>query len=435
MKNLIVVLLIFAGFIANAQDKSEDTFVTFSSTKKTVDGMFASNVFPFSKTKEFSFAFISAYAEGENVDIKLSFQITSHGKKREKMDFKVDNHGQSLGRTAFVATTVLDDFESIQFFSNKASSLPIYFRLFMPKTRGSQTISTHLTTNNLGGCSCPQPTFCGRDCWCNTCPADATPTPTTPTHIIVHHSGGNNTSSDYAAVVASYWDYHVNTRGWDDIGYNWLIDPNGVIYEGRGDGVRGAHFSCMNSNTTGICVVGNYEDVEPSAAALTSLQSLIAWESCDKGFLPNTQSLHVNSELNLYHVSGHRDGNSSPSASSCASGTVCPGENLYIKLENIRENAAAFSCLSSVYNMHSPALFSISPNPSNGIFNINFTSKNTPTDLSVTGIDGKEMYFLSLNKNDNKSQSLNLENLAKGVYFLKINYKNGASQVRKIVLK
>lgn len=153
------------------------------------------------------------------------------------------------------------------------------------------------------------------------------------THQIVHHTAGTNSSSDWPAVVRSIWDYHVNTNGWSDIGYNWLIDPNGVIYQGRGwingnDEVQGAHFCGTNSNTMGVALMGNFEEVNPTSDSQNSLIELLAWKSDEKNIDPTSRDFHPSSGLNLYTISGHRDG--------CS--TLCPGENLYTNLPGIRED-------------------------------------------------------------------------------------------------
>ena len=85
-------------------------------------------------------------------------------------------------------------------------------------------------------CPCPLPAYENRDDWCpdGSCPPNSSPDFTNVTHLIVHHSAGVNSAADWAAVVRSIWDFHVITRGWSDIGYNWLVAPTGVIYEGRG---------------------------------------------------------------------------------------------------------------------------------------------------------------------------------------------------------
>lgn len=184
---------------------------------------------------------------------------------------------------------------------------------------------------------CTQPNYCDRSCWdpSGTHPADNTPSYTTPTHIIIHHSGNNYSSgTNYSSVIRSIWNYHVNTNGWEDIGYNWLIDPNGVLYEGRGDGVRGAHFSGMNSYTMGVCLIGNFQTVNPTTNAINKLEDLIAWEATDKSIDVLTSSYLGSTGLYLRHISGHRDGGS----------TDCPGDNLYNLIPSIRTAVSNLPC-------------------------------------------------------------------------------------------
>lgn len=144
-----------------------------------------------------------------------------------------------------------------------------------------------------------------------------TPAYTTVTHLVVHHTAGANSVADWSAEVRSIWYLHTYTNGWGDIGYNYLIDPNGVIYEGRagGQGAIGAHFSCRNTNTAGISLLGTYTTTLPTAAALDSLKRLLA-ELCAKNHIdPTAFALHVPSGLNVPTIIGHRDGN--PSTLTC----------------------------------------------------------------------------------------------------------------------
>lgn len=67
-----------------------------------------------------------------------------------------------------------------------------------------------------------------------TCPAQDPPLYTTVTHLIVHHTAGANTAADWPSVLRSIWVLHVMGNGWNDIGYDYLIDPDGLPYEGRG---------------------------------------------------------------------------------------------------------------------------------------------------------------------------------------------------------
>jgi hypothetical protein len=160
---------------------------------------------------------------------------------------------------------------------------------------------------------------------------------TNVSHLIVHHSAGETTSSDFAAVVRSYWDFHVNGRGWADIGYNWLVDGNGVIYQGRAfhlDGnknVVGAHFSGYNANTMGICVIGNYNNRMPTGDALFSLNEMLAWKASELEIDPLGTAQHYSPGGNIHRISGHRD-----------SGiyTDCPGHQLYAFLPEVRQDVA-----------------------------------------------------------------------------------------------
>lgn len=204
--------------------------------------------------------------------------------------------------------------------------LKVDLHFFNPGKTGG--ITPAVTPGERTYCPCPQPDFQGRLDWCpdGDCPYDPTPAPTDVTHLIVHHSAGVNTSSDWAAVVRSIWDFHVNTNGWDDIGYNWLIDPNGVLYEGRPDNWLGAHFCGQNGGTMGVCMLGTYTSVTPSDISKETLRNLLAWKSCQEDIDPLDFSFHNSSGLNLYHISGHRDG--------C--NTECPGNAFYPELPDIR---------------------------------------------------------------------------------------------------
>jgi hypothetical protein len=153
---------------------------------------------------------------------------------------------------------------------------------------------------------------------------------TTVTHLIVHHTamGVEAPDSDWPALVRSIWNFHVFERGWADIGYNYLIDPNGVIYEGRsgGDDVIGAHFSGVNAGTMAVALLGDFTDAAPTIDALNSLKEILAWKCNQRGLDPEGRSLHEASQFILNTISGHRDG---PKA------TECPGEALYLLLPAI----------------------------------------------------------------------------------------------------
>jgi uncharacterized protein (TIGR03437 family) len=175
---------------------------------------------------------------------------------------------------------------------------------------------------------------CGADCTPREAPVFAD-----VTHLVVHHSAGTNTATDWAAVVRSIWVLHVRGNGWNDIGYNYLIDPNGVIYEGRagGDGVIGAHFSGVNTGTMGVCMIGTFSTQEPRPGAVASLRRLLSSQSRRWNLDPTGQTLHAASQLVLNVISGHRDAGLSARASGR---TECPGNALYSYLPAVRRSVS-----------------------------------------------------------------------------------------------
>lgn len=169
---------------------------------------------------------------------------------------------------------------------------------------------------------------------------DWKPAYTTVTHAVVHHTAGSNSVANWEAEMRSIWNLHTFTNGWGDIGYNYLIDPNGVIYEGRagGFGAIGAHFSCRNTNTVGVAMLGTYSNVIPTPAALDSLKRLLAEIVTRHHIDPTAFAIHVPSQLNVPTIMTHRDGNTSPLT---CTRTECPGDALYAMMPAIRSDVAA----------------------------------------------------------------------------------------------
>ncbi len=183
---------------------------------------------------------------------------------------------------------------------------------------------------------------------------------TTVTHAVVHHTAGANSLPDWDAELRNIWYFHTFTNGWGDIGYNFLIDPNGVVYEGRagGDGAIGAHFSCRNTNTVGVALMGTYSNAAPTAAALESLKRLLAELVRQNGINPTEVVYHPPTGLNLPTIIGHRDGNTSTTT---CSRTECPGEVLYAMLPSIRVDLActAVAIQAHPVSTSAPAILSV----------------------------------------------------------------------------
>ncbi|MGO3023715.1 MAG: N-acetylmuramoyl-L-alanine amidase [Brevibacterium sp.] len=166
--------------------------------------------------------------------------------------------------------------------------------------------------------------------------------------VFIHHTAGSNSYSkaQAPAIIRGYLAFHTQNRGWCDLGYNFLVDKYGTMYEGRAGSldkaVTGAHASGFNSWTIGISVLGTYSSAAPSSAAQTSVKRLVAWKAGQYGFNPTgkmtltsggggTSKYALGKKVSLNVVAGHRD----------TSYTECPGLAFYNKLGSIRTGAKA----------------------------------------------------------------------------------------------
>ena len=151
----------------------------------------------------------------------------------------------------------------------------------------------------------------------------------------VHHTDNSNSYApqDVPAMLRAIYAYHAQTLHWSDIGYNFLVDRFGRIWEGRYGGmdraVIGAQTLNFNSVSTGVSVIGNFEIAAIPQVATDALKRVLAWKLSVSG-VPATGSVVANG-LNLQRISGHRD----------AYPTDCPGRYLYARLPEIRAGANA----------------------------------------------------------------------------------------------
>ncbi|MCB0563804.1 MAG: N-acetylmuramoyl-L-alanine amidase [Phaeodactylibacter sp.] len=294
---------------------------------------------PLTQPEPFIAASLAWKGESQSFDIRFSTDGERWG---EWIRLHLDSHGEQSPER-YVSELYFADADSryVQFRAQgPVEQLQAHF--YDPgktKEKTERSSEAPLAFRGPEYCPCPQPAYEDRADWCpdGSCPPNSSPDFTNVTHLIVHHSAGTNTASDWAAVVRSIWDFHVITRGWSDIGYNWLIAPTGVVYEGRGDGILGAHFCGTNGNTMGVCMMGDYTNITPTEAALDALKELLAWKACDADIDPLGKAFHPSSNLTLDNISGHRDG--------CA--TACPGDAFYPMLSDVRQSVAghiASSC-------------------------------------------------------------------------------------------
>lgn len=163
--------------------------------------------------------------------------------------------------------------------------------------------------------------------------------------VFVHHTAGGNDYSveEAAAVVRGIYAYHTKVVGYRDIGYNFLIDRFGTIYEGRAGGVRrgvvGAQVLGFNAGSCGVSLMGNFAGDAPSAAALASLQKLLAWKLKVHHLNPRgtttmrcaaSEKFAAGARVKFPVIAGHRQANH----------TECPGNVFYPLLPVVRLEAA-----------------------------------------------------------------------------------------------
>ncbi|GAB7046090.1 hypothetical protein JCM9534A_12160 [Catenuloplanes indicus JCM 9534] len=169
-----------------------------------------------------------------------------------------------------------------------------------------------------------------------------------PQVMFVHHTAGTNdyTCAQSPALIRAIHLYHVKSRKWGDIGYNFVVDRCGTVFEGRRGGaelnVLGAHTYGFNTDSFGVVVLGTYSTRAASAAAIRSLAHLAAWklgaEAADTGAQVLLESradnrYRIGNQVIFSRVSAHRDGVL----------TECPGNALYRQVPEVRRQAAALA--------------------------------------------------------------------------------------------
>lgn len=350
MKKQILLLLVLCNIITalQAQNFVQKDFqfeIHATSTEKII-----SKKIDLALNKTTPFIALSAKLIGiaDNEDLRLFVWASLDGEtKKQWIELEHDHHVENNNQTIHFSPIFLNsNTKNIRYkiFKKQGvlNSSTLAFHAFVPDEIQPQQNILETENNASRACSCAQPSSVGRSSWGSSYGLTAnsscsSPSYTTVTHLIVHHAAGANTSTNWAAVVASYWDYHVNSNGWCDIGYNWLIDPNGVLYVGRGGGnnVVGAHMCGYNQNTMGVCMLGNFNTATPSVAAMDKLTELLAWKCCNSGINPLGSGTINSYPGTMNNISGHKDG--------CApSYTDCPGTNLYSQIPTLRNSVNSY---------------------------------------------------------------------------------------------
>ena len=218
-----------------------------------------------------------------------------------------------------------------------------------PATSGTAPVATR--EFQRAPINVPPPIILPRSAW----GADETKRLPDPTYapiqkLIVHHSA-TALSGDIAADIRAIYKFHLEGRGWADIAYNFIVDPNGRIWEGRwardfpppevptgenleGLGVVGAHTLNFNTGSCGVMVLGDYRASQPTDAAMVSVMRVLAWKAGQKGIDVGVSEPFTNfiGETSTFpNITGHRD----------LGITECPGVAFYSRLNDLRAGVAA----------------------------------------------------------------------------------------------
>lgn len=238
--------------------------------------------------------------------------------------------------------------------------------------------------------------------------------------LIVHHTAGRNNDPNPAATIRAIFYDHAILRGYGDIDYNYLVDAQGRVYEGRrawidtqvaypteedlaGNVVRGSHARHFNDATVGIVLLGNFTSVMPTTAARTALINLLAWKAERHGIDPKGASTYVNPSDGttkfLNNISGHRN----------VSTTACPGQLFYDTFPTLRQQVAdkIASTTGAAVDTTPPSVISLKPlvpnptgahtlpfglifkEPVTGLAAGDFTISGSSSGWSVQGVTGK----------------------------------------------
>jgi len=246
--------------------------------------------------------------------------------------------------------------------------------------------------------------------------------------LTLHHAAGFSAENieEGKEQMRAIQDLHQFVRGWSDIGYHFVVDKAGNIYQGRPETVIGAHVLNNNTGNIGVCVLGCYHPPELycgdwlTDATTNSLIALYAWISGEYNYDPNV-------------LKGHRDYPYNE--------TSCPGNNVYEELSWFREEIKRYMDLGGP-----PLKFLISrnyPNPFNGITHIDYqVPVNNHISIIIYDIMGREIKTLmdqvqikGMHTVDWNGKSENGELVSTGVYLLQFTSNDFSDKKKMVFLK
>ena len=221
-------------------------------------------------------------------------------------------------------------------------------------------------------------------------------------------------------------DFHQNGRGWSDIGYHFLVDRAGNIYQGRPETVIGAHVGGANTGNIGVCLLGCYHPPEVSCfqtiteESRQSIVEIFSWVSDTYGQSPAI-------------LLGHRD---------YFGTTACPGDNIWVELPRFRAEIEDF--IQDYFEIPPISMFQLPfPNPFSNYVTLSFDLKNK-MDFKIDIFDllGRKVNTIKQNNASSgrlimywDGKNINGQRLGSGVYFAKPTYNEKIDPIKVILLR
>ncbi|MBA3306101.1 MAG: N-acetylmuramoyl-L-alanine amidase, partial [Thermoleophilaceae bacterium] len=237
----------------------------------------------------------------------------------------------------------------LHFVNTTGSSTPAARVTTALRSNVSRAVATLTTPVDAFAQAGGQPSIVPRAAWGadQGCRPRTTPATGTVKVAFVHHTVTANaySAAQAPAAVLAICRYHRNSNGWSDIGYNFVVDRFGTIYEGRAGGIDravvGAQAQGWNAESTGIANLGTFSTERQTPQAISAVARLIRWKlplhgAPTSGTVRLTSAGGATTRLSrgtigtFNRVSGHRDGNN----------TSCPGNALFSQLGDIRARVA-----------------------------------------------------------------------------------------------
>ncbi len=181
-----------------------------------------------------------------------------------------------------------------------------------------------------------------RDAWGADLPPKAGIEPETVQFLLVHHTASANTypSGGAREVLRAAYAFHTSAaKGWPDVCYEFFIDHDGVIYEGRAGALAGPVRADATGGSQGftqlVCLVGDFTQTDPTGAMTDSLVKVLAWLADRYGIDTSpgatttfvsrgSQRWRAGTTVTTSTIAGHRD----------MSYTTCPGDHVYAGLQS-----------------------------------------------------------------------------------------------------